>query len=162
MTKTRCYQAVLDAGFGKIGVLADCGGISEVDFLASDPPLIQGKSQLLQQFQTQLKAYLEHPEDLVFDVAVQIKGTDFQRRVWSALRQIPSGSTLTYSQLAEQLGTGARAVGNACRANPLPLIVPCHRVVSARGLGGFGGDAEGGRTAIKRWLLRHEGASILP
>lgn len=90
-------------------------------------------------------------------VAVRPTGTRFQRRVWELLMRIPPGTTRTYGALAAELGSGARAVGLACRANPYPLIIPCHRVVAAQGLGGFAGDREGRLIGIKRWLLRHEG-----
>ncbi len=83
--------------------------------------------------------------------------TPFQERVWDALLTIPFGQTLTYGQLAGRLGSSARAVGGACRRNPLPLFVPCHRVVAARGLGGYSGDWETGKAVrLKRALLDHE------
>jgi len=83
-------------------------------------------------------------------------GTLFQQRVWMALRQIPPGERFTYGELAKRLGTSPRAVGGACRANPIPLLIPCHRVVAAHGLGGFAGETEGHWLRIKRWLLEHE------
>jgi methylated-DNA-[protein]-cysteine S-methyltransferase len=92
-----------------------------------------------------------------FDLDIVLSGTEFQRRVWQALRAIPAGETMTYGELAEQIGSGARAVGNACRANPCPLVIPCHRVVAANGLGGFAGKRSGRKLEIKRWLLHHEG-----
>jgi methylated-DNA-[protein]-cysteine S-methyltransferase len=75
------------------------------------------------------------------------------------LRSIPPGRTRTYGELASKLGTSARAVGGACRANPCPVVVPCHRVVAANGLGGFAGDTSGRKLEVKRWLLRHEGST---
>jgi methylated-DNA-[protein]-cysteine S-methyltransferase len=92
------------------------------------------------------------------DLPVALRGTPFQLRVWEALRRIPPGHTVTYGELAAELGTSPRAVGGACRANPCPLVVPCHRVVAKQGLGGFAGDTTGHRLEVKRWLLRHEGA----
>lgn len=106
---------------------------------------------------TELKAYFADPRH-GFGLSVQLRGTPYQRRVWEALRAIPAGMTRTYGDLAAELGTSARAVGGACRANPCPIVVPCHRVVAARGLGGFAGDTSGRKLQIKRWLLRHEGA----
>lgn len=87
--------------------------------------------------------------------------TEFQRRVWSALREIPYGETLTYGDLARRIGWpgAARAVGGAVGANPIPLIVPCHRVVAGGGLGGY--SAPGG-AAVKRRLLDFEGWSAAP
>ncbi|MCU7854054.1 MAG: methylated-DNA--[protein]-cysteine S-methyltransferase [Candidatus Thiodiazotropha sp. (ex Monitilora ramsayi)] len=91
-----------------------------------------------------------------FNLDLQLDGTPFQHRVWQALQTIPAGETLTYGALAEHIGSGARAVGNACRANPCPLVVPCHRVVAVNGLGGFAGERSGKKLEIKHWLLRHE------
>lgn len=96
-----------------------------------------------------------------FDLPVELGGTDFQRRVWAAMRAIPAGETRTYGDIARELGSAPRAVGQACRANPCPIVVPCHRVVGARGLGGFAGDTSGRKLAVKRWLLRHEGVRSL-
>ncbi len=83
-------------------------------------------------------------------------GTAFQRRVWAALRAIPPGETRTYGALAEILGSHARAVAGACRANPWVLLVPCHRAVSSQGLGGFMGATGGWPLVLKRRLLAHE------
>jgi O-6-methylguanine DNA methyltransferase len=93
---------------------------------------------------------LDHPLDL--------RGTRFQREVWSALREIPLGQVATYGEIASRIGRpgGARAVGQACGSNPVVLFVPCHRVVAADGkLGGFGSGL-----GLKKGLLRHEGVDI--
>ncbi|HDK37468.1 MAG TPA: methylated-DNA--[protein]-cysteine S-methyltransferase [Thiolapillus brandeum] len=90
------------------------------------------------------------------DIAVDPEGTDFQKKVWQALRQIPSGEVLTYGELAKKLGSSPRAIGGACRRNPVPLLIPCHRVVAANGDGGFAGHTDGHWMEIKRWLLSHE------
>lgn len=102
--------------------------------------------------------YFEDPRTSFADLPLDLKGTGFQLEVWRALRAIPSGSTLTYQELARRLGRpqAARAVGRACGANPLPLIVPCHRVIAADGsLGGYSSGL-----ARKRWLLEHEGVLL--
>lgn len=104
-----------------------------------------------------LHRYLRDPE-APWGLPLAARGTPFQRRVWAALRRIPAGRTLTYGALALRLGSGPRAVAAACRANPVALVVPCHRVVSATGLGGYQGRISGPRVGLKRWLLRHEGA----
>ena len=83
-------------------------------------------------------------------------GTAFQRRVWQYLQTIPMGTTQSYGEVAQALNSSARAVGNACRANPYLLVVPCHRVVKSNGIGGFGGKIDGEAIAIKQWLLAHE------
>ncbi len=105
----------------------------------------------------QLRAWFDDPRHR-FDLPLAPAGTAFRQRVWAALRAIPPGEVRTYGELAAALDTSARAVGGACRANPLPLVVPCHRVVAAGGLGGFAGaDAEGPELALKRRLLAREG-----
>ncbi|MDZ7802574.1 methylated-DNA--[protein]-cysteine S-methyltransferase [Thiohalophilus sp.] len=87
-------------------------------------------------------------------------GSDFQKRVWQALRAIPVGRVRTYGELAGEVGGCAQAVGNACRQNPIPIYIPCHRVVAKTGLGGFAGQTAGPRIALKRWLLQHEGVTL--
>lgn len=89
-----------------------------------------------------------------FDLPLDGHGTDYQRKVWTAMLDIPYGETRTYGQIAAQIGSGARSVGTACGRNPLPLIVPCHRVVGTASLGGYSA-ADGIET--KRALLRLEG-----
>jgi methylated-DNA-[protein]-cysteine S-methyltransferase len=105
-----------------------------------------------------LEAYFDGDLRAIETVPTATNGTDFQRAVWAALRQIPAGSTMSYGALAARLGraTAMRAVGLANGANPIPVIVPCHRVIGADGsLTGFGGGLE-----RKRWLLAHEGVAI--
>lgn len=88
------------------------------------------------------------------------KGTDFQKAVWAELSKIPLGETRTYGQIAKSLNSSARAVGNACRRNPIQIIIPCHRVISANGIGGYAGETDGKQLDIKRWLLKHEGVKV--
>ena len=107
----------------------------------------------------QLENYFDNPA-VNFSLPLELAGTPFQQRVWLALTRIPFGETLTYGELADSLGSGARAVGNACRHNPVPIVVPCHRVVAAHGLGGYAGSSSGPLLDRKRWLLAHE--DLLP
>jgi methylated-DNA-[protein]-cysteine S-methyltransferase len=112
---------------------------------------------LMRETLAQLRAYFAG--DLrVFDVPLEVVGTDFQKRVWSALRTIPFGETRSYSQIAGQIGSprAVRAVGAANGRNPIPIIVPCHRVIGASGsLVGFGGGLE-----WKRFLLGLEASNV--
>jgi|BEDMetMinimDraft_2_1075160.scaffolds.fasta_scaffold05929_2 methylated-DNA-[protein]-cysteine S-methyltransferase len=94
-----------------------------------------------------------------FALPLAPRGTAFQLRVWQALRTIPPGEVLTYGALARRLGTSPRAVGQANAANPLPIFIPCHRVVAESGLGGYSG---GGGLATKSWLLEHERRHFAP
>lgn len=109
--------------------------------------------------QQQLQAYFAG-QQTEFDLPLNMSGTHFQKKVWREMLKIPAGETRSYGDIAKRLKSSARAVGNACRANPIPLIVPCHRVVAKAGLGGFGGETRGRLMSIKRWLLQHEGAAI--
>src|SRR3990167_9622168 len=82
--------------------------------------------------------------------------SEFQQQVCKALQRIPIGNTLTYRELADRLKTSARAIGQACRRNPFPIVIPCHRIVAQQGLGGYHGASQGPMATVKRWLLRHE------
>ncbi len=103
-----------------------------------------------------LKAYFADPHAPIPPQQPEC-GTPYQRRVWQALQQIPVGEVRTYGELSAELKSSPRAVAQACRANPLLILIPCHRVVSASGLGGYMGKSEGPELEIKRWLLHHEG-----
>ena len=116
-------------------------------------------SDLLNQLRSELDGYFIDKR-FDFSVPLNLQGTEFQKRVWHALSRIPTGTTSTYGQLARQLNSSPRAIGNACRANPVPIIIPCHRVLAKQGLGGYDGQTQGKRLDIKRWLLRHEGVNI--
>lgn len=94
--------------------------------------------------------------DVPIDLQLLAQGTLFRQRVWTALCAIPLGTTLNYAALAHKIGSGARAVGNACRDNPYPLLVPCHRVVAAQGAGGYCGQTHGDFMRIKLALLAYE------
>lgn len=96
----------------------------------------------------------------ISSVALQPTGTSFQKSVWNELCKIPLGETRTYGEIAKKLNSSARAVGNACRKNPIAIIIPCHRVISATGIGGYAGKKEGKQLNIKRWLLNHEGVNL--
>jgi len=130
-----------------------------IDFVSAQSSPQQTDHVLLKNVLKQLQKYAASPK-FTFDLPVSPKGTEFQLRVWSALQEIPSGQVRTYGELAKKLGSSARAVGNACRRNPIPLVIPCHRVVSAKGIGGFAGETEGQKISIKQQLLAHEGVEI--
>lgn len=105
-----------------------------------------------------LTAYFGGDTRALDGLVVASSGTEFQRSVWAALRQIPSGETISYGELARRIGNpkAVRAVGLANGANPIGIVVPCHRVIgSDGGLGGYGGGVE-----RKEWLLKHEGALV--
>jgi methylated-DNA-[protein]-cysteine S-methyltransferase len=150
-------QRVVDSPIGPLGLIGSDAALAGVLFdgrrIRSD-----GKSPVLDEAARQLEAYFEG-ELVEFDLPLEFHGTDFQRRCWLALATIPYGQTVSYGEQARRLGLGsdrARAVGAANGANPIPIVLPCHRVIGADGsLTGFGGGLR-----VKRFLLEHEGAML--
>ncbi len=132
--------------------------ISKIDYLTLSTPLSPPGNQLSKAFSKQCDQYFKNPS-FVFEVPLKPVGTTHQQKVWNATQNIQVGDTTTYGQIAKMIKSGPRAVGTACGANPYPLVTPCHRVVSAQGLGGFmREDSPGFYRQIKIWLLKHEGA----
>lgn len=113
----------------------------------------QDPSPLLQQAKAALDAYFDGVAPLPTDLPLNPGGTPYRQRVWMALRQIPYGQTRTYAEIAAQAGGSPRAVGGANAANPIPLLIPCHRVCARLGLGGYSG---GEGLATKEFLLALE------
>ncbi|MEI7531853.1 MAG: methylated-DNA--[protein]-cysteine S-methyltransferase [Betaproteobacteria bacterium] len=158
------FSAVLATPFGKIGIKTiDEDGhqnLYEINYLSESQVLIAPQNTLSKEVIKQIKAYLKDPE-FQFEVPLSIQGTFYQRKVWEQISKIPTGQTITYGSIAKIIRSGPRAIGGACGANPFPLIIPCHRVVSAAGLGGFVKEnKQGYYRDIKGWLLRHEKALV--
>lgn len=149
------YEAIIPFPKMNVAVATRDGCVSEIRYLPSSVPAKAPVNVLAERAARQLESYRDNP-DTVFDLPLLIEGTDFQRRLWEALCEIPRGKTLTYGQLAQRLGAEARAVGHACGDNRLPIVIPCHRVVAARGIGGFAHSTGGYLIEAKRWLLMHE------
>ena len=123
--------------------------------LLNEPELQNDESPLLNRAVHQLNAYF-FCQLRQFDLPLAPHGTAFQRAVWRQMQAIPYGETRTYGEIARWLRSAPRAVGGACGRNPIPIIIPCHRVVASDGLGGYSGD---GGTDTKTWLLDLEGWS---
>jgi methylated-DNA-[protein]-cysteine S-methyltransferase len=149
------YQAVLRVPFGALGLRVERDQLSGIDFLPATAEAVAPQGELGRMASASLQQYLANPRHN-FRLPLLLKGTPFQQRVWQAIAAIPSGSTLTYSELAAKVDSGPRAVANACGANPIPVIIPCHRVVARTGLGGFMQGRERDSLSIKQWLLAHE------
>jgi methylated-DNA-[protein]-cysteine S-methyltransferase len=151
------FDAVIPAPFGAIGIGVQDDFLIALRLIPSPQAERSSGDPFVQYVVSQLKQYLQDPR-IPFDVPIAVSGTPFQKRVWKTIAAIPPGKTLTYSELAEKVASGPRAVANVCGANHVPLIIPCHRVVAKSGLGGFmQGEKDG--LGVKRWLLAHE-ASI--
>ena len=150
------YQAVISAAGFSLGVCCDEEQIHRIAFLPPRPA-VAARNALAREAADQLAAYLVYAE-FVPALPLHPAGTPFQRRVWQQIAAIPTHQTRTYGEIAKALHNAPRAVGQACGANPFPVIVPCHRVVAtAGGLGGFAGQRAGFLLDVKRWLLAHEG-----
>jgi methylated-DNA-[protein]-cysteine S-methyltransferase len=151
------YAAIVAAPGFSLGVRCNEDEITGIEFLEPRAE-IAPKSLLAKETVRQLRAWLKDPQHK-FSLPLAPQGTPFQRKVWSAIATIPAGKTKQYGEIAAKIGTGPRAVGNACGANPYPVVVPCHRVVAAnQGLGGFARQRGGFLLDVKRWLLAHEGS----
>ncbi len=150
------YSAIIRSPIGKLGILVNKHCLLRLDFLPEQARVRQPRNELAAEVVSQLQQYFEDPQ-FAFSIACDMEGTAYQRKVWNRLQAIRSGRCMTYSDVAEKLHSGARAVGGACRSNPVPIIVPCHRVISKSGVGGYDGDWGAGKVNIKKWLLNHEG-----
>ncbi|MFC5472598.1 methylated-DNA--[protein]-cysteine S-methyltransferase [Paraherbaspirillum soli] len=155
------FSAIVATPFGAMGIRTEAGLVRELVYLppsfaekdACDPVAALAVEQICR--------YLEQP-DFRFDLPLAPVGTAFQHKVWAKIRAIPHGEVLTYGQVAKLVQSAPRAVGQACGANWFPLVIPCHRVTAAGGLGGFShhDDVDGFHLRVKRWLLAHEGVTI--
>ena len=152
------YAARLEVPFAVLGIRTAGGRLTGIEYLPRGAATLAPINRLAERICRQMERYLDDP-DFSFDLPFDYRGTEFQCRVWRAVHDIPSGRTLTYVDIARGLRTAPRPVGGACGANRIPLVIPCHRVVAANGIGGFMHTRRGPGIEIKRWLLRHEGAS---
>lgn len=146
MTRSRM---TFDSPVGRLAIIEENASIVAIGWA----PAIAGEpTPLLAEARRQLVAYFAG--DLHrFDLPLAPAGTPFERRVWAAMREIPYGETRRYGELALELGSAPRAIGGACGRNPMPIVVPCHRVLAKGGIGGYSGGAG---LATKRILLALE------
>ncbi len=146
-------QLTLHSPLGELTLSEEDGALVALDWGRGRD---QDPTPLLREAAEQLHDYFDGARTS-FQLPLAPHGTAFQRRVWDALRRIPAGETRSYIAVARELGTAARAVGQANGRNPIPIIIPCHRVVGAKGPGGYSAD---GGLDTKRFLLALEGASL--
>ena len=146
-------SCIINSPLGFTRVIGDEDGISSVTILNSEETVTDIIPVELEDCVIQLNEYFEGSRE-VFDLKLNVQGTDFQKRVWKQLDQIPYGKTLSYLELSKQLGDvkAIRAVAQANGRNPLLIIIPCHRVIGSDGsLTGYAGGLH-----RKKWLLEHE------
>ena len=156
-----CYT---DSPLGKLLLAGDYNGLCYLGFQEGPEPIFPEASwrrdaAYFVNAILQLKEYFTGQRRR-FSLRLHPSGSDFQLSVLEAVARVPYGDTASYSDIARLLNNprAVRAVGSANRKNPLPIIIPCHRIVSQSGIGGYGGHTEGAVLAIKDWLLHHEGA----
>jgi methylated-DNA-[protein]-cysteine S-methyltransferase len=149
------YDVVVEFPKMKVAVRTRDERVVEISYLALTAKSAGPANALAAVAARQLEAYRENP-DTAFDLPLLVEGTPLQRAVWEAMCAIPRGKTRTYGELARELGADARDIGQACGDNRLPIVIPCHRVVAADGIGGFGHATGGYLLEVKRWLLMHE------
>jgi len=147
------FQACLRAPFATLGISASDTHVTGIRFLAPDVPAKAPKKNTIAFLAcVQIQSYLDDAT-FEFDLPLKLLSTRHRLEVWEAMQRIPAGATRSYGELAKELGSSARAVGGACGANPVPVLVPCHRVLAAnKKLGGFSGGLD-----WKRSLLAREG-----
>ncbi len=151
------WSAKLRAPFAMLGLRTEAGALTQLCYLPVGTPAQRPTDRIAERAAREIERYFADPQ-FRFTVPLAPRGTDYRRRVWAAIAAIPAGESRTYGELAQRLLSAPRAVGQACGANPLALVIPCHRVVGSRGaLGGFMHAAAGAPLDVKRWLLRHEG-----
>lgn len=156
MTRAHDFTTILAMPTCRLGVVIAGDQIHTLEFLAPDTPTIPARGALSETIAAALEAHLLEGTPFP-SLPLEPRGTPFQRRVWDAISAIPAGQTRQYGEMARALSSAARAVGQACGANPFPLVIPCHRVLGSKGIGGFANHTEGWLIETKRWLLWHEG-----
>lgn len=145
-------RLVMNTPLGALALVSQGGALVALDWSdesadaapPDDPVLARAAEQLTEYFAGKRRA---------FDLPLAPRGTPFRQMVWRAMLDIPYGETRSYGDVARALRSGPRAVGGACGANPLPVIVPCHRILASAGLGGYSGR---GGLEVKQFLLRLE------
>ena len=152
------YDVTVEFPKFKVGVATRDGIVTQLKYLPLSAPSVSPGNDLAKLAERQLTAYRQDPNTR-FDLPVVVEGTDLQKAVWQAMRAIPRGKTRTYGDLARELGAEARDIGQCCGDNRLPLVIPCHRIVAADGIGGFAHATSGYLVEAKRWLLMHEAAA---
>lgn len=151
------FDGVHATPYGRMGIRTANEALTELVFLPLSRRTVAAQSRLAKEACRQIDTFIADP-DFRFDLPLTHLGTPFQRRVWDAIAAISRGRTRTYGDIARDIASAPRAVGQACGANFFPLVIPCHRVVAAAGLGGFAHHDGGYHLQAKRWLLAHEAA----
>ena len=158
--QTNLFSAIVHAPFGGVGVRTRDDAVIEIVYVPASYAEIAPANAVAEQAVKQIRRYLDDAA-YAFDLPLQTVGTTFQNNVWRVISSIKRGEIMTYGAVAKEIGSAPRAVGQACGANWYPLVIPCHRVTAAGGLGGFAHheSSDDFYSGVKRWLLAHEGVT---
>lgn len=161
------YYSIYESTIGPVFIASTLKGICRIALGQDDADQFFGYMQKLGKYTCDSDKNLKYMNQLdgyfkgmlrEFEMDFDIKGTVFQLKVWNELKKIPYGQVRTYGDISRSLGMSCpRAVGQANKRNPLPIVIPCHRVVSSSGIGGYSGETSGSRVDIKKCLLELEG-----
>ncbi|MBE9568831.1 MAG: MGMT family protein [Proteobacteria bacterium] len=160
-SNTAQYATVFSTALATIGLQFEDADLIRIAYLDEpvQPRAATGRSA--RDAKNKIEKFIDpHAAVKEIDVSISLNVSAFQKSVLNELQKIPYGETRTYGEIAKILKTSPRAVGNACRNNPLPLIIPCHRVLAADGIGGYDGARSGRLLDIKRRLLSNEGVYL--
>ncbi len=154
-SKNLDFDYILPTPIGNLGLILAAKGVRKLSYLNTKQNVRLPSHGLAEKLYQQLMEYFELRRTS-FDIPIDIEGTSYQKKVWNEVASISYGQSRTYGDIAQSINSGPRAVGNACRHNPIPIIIPCHRVVRKTGLGGYCGRVVGKEIQQKDWVLRHE------
>lgn len=148
------FDYIYSSPLGNLGLIFNQSYLKALHILENQTVEYNAPHPIANTIISDLDAYFKNPTH-IFTCAIKPEGTSFQIKVWEALRALPAGKTDTYGELARQLQTSPRAIGQALKKNPIPIVLPCHRIISKIDLGGYMGKSKH-HLAIKKWLLNHE------
>lgn len=149
------YQALIDSPVGKLGIGITHNHVTHINYVHDNIPAFTNNDPLTLRVIEQLNAYFADAS-FQFNLPIALDVSPFQQKVLRQLQRIPRGETRTYSDIANAIQSSPRPVGNACRHNPISIIIPCHRVVAVNSMGGYNGQTQGNMMNVKQWLLQHE------
>lgn len=153
------FHARYPTPFAVLGIRTIGERVTDIEYLPKHAATLDPLNKVAARACREIQRYLDDPQ-YGPKIPFEYSGTAFQCKVWQSISGIPAGTTLTYNDIARLLKTAPRPVGGACGANRIPIVIPCHRVVAASGIGGFMRTTRGDPLVIKRWLLKHEGLSV--
>lgn len=159
--ETKGFDFAMSSPIGMLGLVITDQAVSQISYLPKHSRSHIPQHGFAFEVYKQIVDYFELRRTC-FELPLDIRGTPYQKKVWQSVARINYGESKTYGEIAAAIHSGPRAVGNACRSNPIPIMIPCHRVVKKVGIGGYCGSTEGVQVQHKDWLLQHEQGTMYP